>query len=166
MATTRTVTLPTSTGTGRQANEPIDLQVPDLGTSRGVGLIGVLSESVVVTDFTDGGSTSGTLQLTGSVPAGAVILGSKVLVSAGFAGDTTAVLTIGDGSDVDRYNTGTPSVFATAATGIETGVPSGSKLVTTANRPTLTITSSADFTSVKTNAAGAMTVSIYYLQTA
>lgn len=166
MSTTKTVSLATSTGTGRQAVENTDVAFPDGGTNRSYGVIGVLSESVVVTDFTDGGSTSGTLQLTGSVPAGAVLLGSKVIVTAGFAGDTTATLTIGDGSDVDRYNTGTPSVFATAATGIETGVPSGNKLVTTANRPTLTVTSSADFTSVKSNGSGALTVNIYFLQTA
>jgi hypothetical protein len=32
-------------------------------------------------------------------------------------------------------------------------------------QPTLTITSSTDFTAVKTNASGIVTVSIYYLQT-
>lgn len=127
-----------------------------------VGHVQSIQETVLFSQFTDGGSTTGTYQMAGTVPAGAILLGSKVLVNAGFAGDTSAALTIGDGSDVDRYNTGTPSVFATAATGIETGVPSGSKLVTTANRPTLTVTSGADFTSVS---AGSLTVTIYYLAT-
>jgi hypothetical protein len=126
-------------------------------------IVGVLTETVLFSQFTDGGAAVGTFQLAGSVPAGAVLLGSKVIVNAGFAGDTSAALTIGDGSDVDRYNTGTPSVFATAASGIETGAPSGSKLITTANRPTLTVTSAADFTSVS---AGSLTVNIYFLQTA
>jgi hypothetical protein len=127
-----------------------------------VGHVQNISETVLFSQFTDGGSTSGTYQMAGTVPAGAILMGSKVLVNAGFAGDTSAALIIGDGSDTDRYNTGTPSVFATAATGIETGVPSGSKLVTTANRPTLTVTSGADFTSVS---AGSLTVTIYYLAT-
>jgi hypothetical protein len=127
-----------------------------------VGHVQSIQETVLFSQFTDGGSTAGTYQMAGTVPAGAILLGSKALVNAGFAGDTSATLTIGDGSDVDRYNTGTPSVFATAATGVETGIPSGSKLVTTANRPTLTVTSGADFTSVN---AGSLTLTIYYLAT-
>jgi hypothetical protein len=90
----------------------------------------VLSETVAVSQFTDGGSTSGTYQMAGSLPAGAIVLGSKFGPITGFAGDTTATLVVGDGSDVDRYNTGTPSVFATAAVGIDCGVPSGLKLLT------------------------------------
>lgn len=121
-----------------------------------------IEQTVDYDDFTDGGSTVGTLVMTDSVPAGAILLGSKVTVAAGFAGDTSAALTIGDGSDVDRYNTGTPSVFATAASGIQTGAPSGNKLLTSANAPTLTVTSGSDFTSVS---AGTMTVRIYYIAT-
>lgn len=133
-------------------------------TEFGAGVeIGVVSQAVTYSQFTDGGSTLGTLTMTDYVPAGAILIGSKVLVTAGFAGDTSAVLTISDGSDVDRFNTGTPSVFATAATGIETGVPSGNKLITTAVQPILRVTSGADFTAVN---AGAMTVHVYYLRTA
>jgi hypothetical protein len=83
----------------------------------------------------------------------------------GFAGDTTATIIVGDGSDTDRYMTGTPSVFATAAVGVESGVPSGSKLITTANRPTVTVTTSTDFGLAVTNGSGRVTVSIYYIKT-
>lgn len=121
-----------------------------------------LIETHTRSEFTDGGSTAGTLTMTGSVPAGAVLLGSKVLVNSGFIGDTSAALTIGDGSDVDRYNTSTVDVFTTAATGVQSGIPSGNKLVTAANQPVLTITSAADFTSVS---AGSITVAIYYIRT-
>lgn len=124
-----------------------------------------LSQVVKVSQFTDGGSTVGTLMMTGFVPAGAILLGSKLLVDAGFAGDTSATLTIGDGSDVDRFNTGTPDVFTTAASGIQTGVPSGNKLITTAVQPVLTVTTNADFTSCKSNGSGKMTVCIYYIDT-
>ncbi len=164
MPTTRSVKTHLSTGTNRQVEETVDVLFPDGGTGRTFGIVSKLEEQVSVASFTDGGSTSGTYQMAGSVPAGAVLLGSKLTVEAGFAGDTSAVLTIGDGSDVDRYNTGTPDVFSTAATGVQTGVPSGNKLITTANRPTLTVTTGVDFTSCKTNGSGLMTVTIYFIQ--
>lgn len=130
-------------------------------TSRGVRC---LTETILKSAFTDGGGTSGTYQMTGTIPVGAVLLGSKVIVNTGFSGDTTAALIIGDGSDTDRYNTSTINIFTTAANGVESGVPSGNKLITTANQPTLTVTSSADFTNVAS--AGSITVSIFYLETA
>jgi hypothetical protein len=135
--------------------------VSSTSTSRGVRC---LTETILKSAFTDGGGTSGTYAMTGSIPVGAVLLGSKVIVNVGFSGDTSAALIIGDGSDTDRYNTSTINIFATAANGVESGVPSGSKLITTANSPTLTVTSTADFTNVA--AAGSITVSIFYLETA
>lgn len=163
MPTTKTVSLATSTGDNRQAIETASVIHPDVSTGRALTVVGVLTETVTVAQFTDGGSTSGTYQLAGSLPAGAIVLYSKIGPVTGFAGDTTAVLIIGDGSDTDRYMTGSPSVFTTAAVGVECGVPSGTKLLTSANRPTLTITGTADFTSIVTNAAGVVTVSIYYI---
>jgi hypothetical protein len=163
MPTTKTLQTATSTGTGRQAIETVDVIMPDVSTGRALTNVGVLTETVTVAQFTDGGSTSGTYQMAGSLPAGAIVLYSKIGPVTGFAGDTTATLVIGDGSDVDRYMTGTPSVFTTAAVGVECGVPSGTKLLTALNRPTLTITGTADFTSIVTNAAGVVTVSIYYI---
>lgn len=164
MPTTRSVNTATSTGSGRQANESADISFPDISTGRSSAIIGVLTETVAVSAFTDGGAAVGTYQMAGSVPLGAVLLISKIAVPAGFAGDVSATITVGDGSDVDRYHTGTPSVFATAANGVECGIVSGSKLITTANRPTLTITTSSDFTLAVTNASGSVTVSISYLQ--
>jgi len=120
----------------------------------------VLTDTATRASFTDGGSTVGTRVMAGYLPVGAVVLGTKVLVGAGFIGDTSAAMTIGDGSDVDRYNTSTIDVFTTAADGVQSGIPSGTKLITTANSPTLTITSGADFTNVT---AGSVTVSIFYL---
>lgn len=162
MTTTRTITAAVSTGDNRQRFEDLDLLFPAAGPAVSYGVVGVLEEAFDHADFTDGGGAAGTIQFAGTVPAGAVLLGSKVLVTEGFAGDTSAVLTIGDGSDVDRYNTGTPDVFTTAAAGVESGVPSGNKLLTADNQPTLTVTANADWGSVT---AGKLTVSIYYLQT-
>ena len=104
--------------------------------------------------------TTGTYTFTSEIPAGAIVLATKIVVGAGFAGDTSAVVTVGDGTDVDRYMTGTPDVFTTAASGVECGVPSGDKLVTTANAPVVIVTTAADYTSVS---AGSMTVTVYYI---
>lgn len=57
--------------------------------------------------------------------------------------------------------TGTPDVFSTAADGVEAGPPSGSRLLTADNRPTITVTTNADFSSVS---AGQLTVAIYYIE--
>lgn len=119
-----------------------------------------LSETVAFGAFTDGGGAVGTFDLTGTIPVGATYLSSAVTAVTGFAGDTSALLTIGDGSDVDRYNTGTINVFATAANGIEAGIPSGVRYHATAATVKLTITTAADFTSVS---AGSVTIERYYL---
>lgn len=120
-----------------------------------------LTETVAYDDFTDGGSAAGTYAFTvGTIPAGATVLCSAITAITGFTGDTSAVITIGDGTDADRYNTGTPSVFATAANGIATGAVSGTAYHAAEKTPTLTVTSNSDFTSVS---AGSVTVEIYYL---
>lgn len=124
-------------------------------------LSGVIQQRVTVADFTDGGAAVGTLALTNQIPIGAIADEMSVLNVTEFAGDTSAVLTVGDGTDVDRYNTGTPSIFATA-TAIAIGVPSGTRHHTAAATVTLTVTSATDFTAVVTNGSGAMTVRIPY----
>lgn len=120
-----------------------------------------ISQTVLGSAFTDGGGTSGTKTLTTQIPVGAIFLYSVATVAVAFSGDTTAVLTIGDGTDVDRYNTGTPSVFTTGAK--EMGGPSGNRYHPTAATVMLTITGGSDFTAI--NALGAVTVDLYYLAT-
>lgn len=121
-------------------------------------------QTVAVAQFTDGGSTSGTLALDCSIPAGAVFVQSMIKGVVGFAGDTTATIIIGDGTDTDRYNTGTPSVFATASDGVDLGVPSGTKFHSTAKTPTVTITGTADFTSIVTNAQGQAEITLMWYE--
>ena len=114
-------------------------------------------------EFTDGGATVGTLDLDLVIPAGAIVMYSTITAVTGFAGDTIATLQIGDGTTVDRYNTGTPSVFATATT-VDAGAVSGTAYHSGAKTVKLTITSSTDFTAVKTNGLGVMTIGIYYIK--
>ncbi len=114
---------------------------------------------VAYDDFTDGGAAVGTFVMTADIPAGAYVNHSVVRNVTGFANNTSATLTIGDGSDVDRYNTGTPSIFATAAV-VAMGAPSGTRDNAAAvATPTLTVTTASDFTSVN---AGALDVYIYF----
>lgn len=119
----------------------------------------IISETVLVSQFTDGGGTSGTFALTKKIPAGAFALQAVLVNVTGFTGNTSAVITVGDGSDVDRYNTGTPSVFTTAAA-IDLGVPSGTKIHTAETTITITITGGTDFTAIT---AGQLTIRIYLL---
>ncbi len=91
------------------------------------------------------------------MPVGFFVLATHVYDVTGLTGNTSATLTVGDGSDVDRYNAGTPSVFTTISR-LDMGVPSGTRFLATANRPTLTITGNSDFTNVN---AGALSIRVY-----
>lgn len=125
-----------------------------------LGPFDYIEEEVARSQFTDGGSTSGTYQMKSAIPVGGHVLATTYTGIIGFTGDTSAVMTVGDGSDVDRYNTGTPSVYTTAGA-VEAGVPSGVKGHATAIYPTLTVTSAADFTNVT---AGAVKVTIFFVK--
>lgn len=125
---------------------------------------GEIRETVAFTDFTDGGAAVGTYNLTETIPAGAWVLRSMLRNVTGFAGDTSAVITVGDGdgggsTDVDRYNTGTPSVFATA-TAVDLGAPSGTQVHTAAATVRLAVTTASDWGKVT---AGRLTISIYFV---
>lgn len=112
---------------------------------------------ILYSDFTDGGGAAGTYQVGFTLPVGFFVEYCVAADVTGFTGDTSAVITVGDGSDVDRYNAGTPSVFTTID-GLYLGVPSGTRVIATENRPTLTVTSGSDWGSV---AAGTLTIRVY-----
>jgi hypothetical protein len=112
---------------------------------------------ILYTDFTDGGGAAGTYTCKFELPVNFFAERCILTDVTGFANDTSAAVTIGDGSDVDRLNTGTPSVLTTA-TIIDLGVPSGTRPVITAYKPVITVTGAADFTSIN---AGAMTIKVW-----
>ena len=121
---------------------------------------GEIRQTVTRAEFTDGGAAVGTLVLDEQIPAGAWVLRSLVRDVTAFAGNTSAAMTIGDGTDADRYMVAsTLDVFSTVAM-LDGGAPSGTQIHTAAKSVTLTITSAADFTAVS---GGALTISIYYL---
>ena len=122
--------------------------------------IKMITQTVAYDEFTDGGAAVGTLDLTSTIPLGAVVMQTLIDDVTGFAGDTSAVITIGDGTDVDRYNTGTPDIFSDADA-ISAGVVSGTAFHDAEETVTLTVTTAADFSSVS---AGELTVTIFYYQ--
>ena len=124
-----------------------------------LGGLHTIVQRVAYTDFTDGGAAVGTKTLDGTIPAGAVVLKTAIVNVTGFAGDTSAVLIVGDGTDTDRYMTSTLDVFSDVAA-IDGGAVSGTAVHTTAKTPVLTITSGSDWGLVS---AGALTVKIFYL---
>jgi hypothetical protein len=119
---------------------------------------GWISKKLVDADFTDV-TTTGTYTFTEEIPLGAIVDYATVSNVVAFSGDTSAVVTIGDGTDVDRYNTGTPSVFATI-TYLSIGVPSGTTYHSAAKAPVVTVTTATDYTLVPASAS--MQVSIHY----
>jgi hypothetical protein len=124
-----------------------------------LGGLHVLAETFTRAQMTDGGATTGTFVFAETIPVGAVVLRTLYKGITGFTGDTSAVLTIGDGSDVDRYNTGTPNVFITD-TSVDAGAVSGTAYHDAAATVTATITSGSDFALVT---AGRVSVFIFYL---
>lgn len=120
-------------------------------------------QTVAYSEFTDGGAAVGTFDLSTVIPAGAVVVKALVDNIVGFTGDTSATLTIGDGTTVARYNTGTPSVFTTAEQGVDMGAVSGTAWHTAAKTPKLTVTSNADFSAVS---AGSLRVTLFWYEAA
>ena len=124
---------------------------------------GFVAQRDVLADFTDGGAAVGTLTLDGTIPAGATVTHTVVRDVTGFAGDTSAVLAVGDGTDADRYikNSATLNVFGSTSGPIlhADTVMDGIKYHVAAKQPVLTITSASDWGAVT---AGALTVIIFY----
>lgn len=121
------------------------------------------SQTVTYNQFTDGGAAVGTLSLSVTIPVGAVFQYSLVNAITGFAGDTSAALEIGDGTDADRYQAAsTINVFA-SADAASAGAPNGTLYHSTAKTPVLTITTNSDWGSVT---AGQLTVTLFWFEAA
>lgn len=124
----------------------------------------VIQETLTAATLTDGGAAVGTKNLTAAIPAGARFLYATIHAITGFAEDTSATITLGDGSTADRYNTGTPSIFTTAAAGVDLGAPSGTAWHTAAVANIVaTVTSAADITPVIAG-AGSCVLTFWFLE--
>jgi hypothetical protein len=115
-------------------------------------------------------ATSETIEVGGTIPKGAFVLRTLIDNVIKFEGGTVsaATLTIGDSdeaggtTDPDRYNTGTPDVFATADV-LDAGAVSGTALhATSSEAVTATLTLTGD--NCVNLTAGSARVTIFYLQ--
>ena len=120
-----------------------------------------LSAVAAYDDFTDNLDATGTYDFASDLPAGATVIAVACTALIGFAGDTSAVMVLGDGSYDDRYMTGTPDVFSDASGGIALGAISGAPFHLAAKTPAIIVTSGADFSSVN---AGSISLDIYYIE--
>lgn len=120
--------------------------------------VGIITQRIARSEFTDGGGADGTKALATQIPVGAWVHRCYLLNVTGFTGNTSATVTVGDDSDAGRYSTGTPSVFTTA-NAIDLGAVSGTAIHVAAATVTVTVTGNSDFTAIS---AGAMTVKIFY----
>jgi hypothetical protein len=125
------------------------------------GGYGCINQTIAYDDFTDGGGLVGTLILNEGIPDGAVVQRSLLHSLTGFTGgaNTTATAQIGDGTDADRYTTGTPDVYTSNASGADLGVPSGTVFHDDEKDVTVTVTVDNDWGTI---AAGEATVAVCY----
>jgi hypothetical protein len=148
-------------GTGKI--DTIDITAPKFN---GVSVAGVQSVSkvIAVASMTDNTNTTGYIDFAGSaLPASSLVLGWKCVTTAGFAGDTTATIQVGIAGTLDLYSAVTTgSVFAPGTVGSVVKT-TGVYFQAAAATPRVTITGSADFTSIVTNGLGAATVTMYYV---
>jgi len=119
------------------------------------------SQPLAIADFTDGGSTSGYIDFDTKLPANAIVVAWKAVVSEGFAGDTSAVCQVGISGDVNKYSSVTTSSVLAAATVGALG-NTDTLLATTEQTVRVTVTGGSDFGKIITAAGGAMVCSLYY----
>ena len=128
----------------------------------GIGMgIRRVFQNVKYSDFTDGGAADGTLNLTKQLPVGAFVLGVKVTVKTGFTGNTTAVMSVGNADDANKYSDNTTvNVLAAGVVGESPEDPL--EFIATATTVKLTITGASDYTLIT---AGEADVEVFYLST-
>lgn len=124
-----------------------------------------ITKTVAVASMTDNTDTTGFIDFaSNALPIGAAPIMAKFACSAGFAGDTTATWKLGISGDLDRYSAlTTNSCFTAITTSAFVKVATAVQGTDAARTPRLTITGTADFTSIVSNAAGAGVATLYYL---
>ena len=127
--------------------------------------VGLIEETVAVGDFTDNEDATGYVDLSDSLPAGAIPLAWKAVVGTAFSGDTSAAMQVGVSGDLDRFSavtdqdvssTGTVGASALGQSDVLDGI-GGAQTIR------ITLTGGSDFGSIS---QGEMDVSFFYLKTA
>lgn len=127
--------------------------------------IGQVAQVIDYDDFTDSGATSGTLSLTNTIPAGAIPIAWRAVVSTAFAGTgvSTVNLQAGVSGDVDRFSASDGQSIAAAATVGDSalGEAIGCDGMASAQTILLTVTEDDDFTDIT---GGTLTFYMYYIR--
>ena len=125
-----------------------------------VHLKSITSQTLDFDDFTDNTNTTGYIDITTKLPALAVPIAWKAVVSTGFTGDTTATMQVGVSGDLDKFSGVTTNSCLAAGT---VGAMALNSVALSSSEQTVrvTVTGAADFTSIT---AGSMVVTLYYLQ--
>lgn len=122
----------------------------------------LVSQTLNIADFTDNTNATGYIDITTQLPAGAIVLGWKAVVTTGFTGDTSAAMQVGIAGTLDAFSVVTTNSCLAAGTVGASAKLSTNSYRTAATTVRVTVTGAADFTSIT---AGSMKVSIYYIST-
>lgn len=120
------------------------------------------SQVLEIADFTDNTDTTGYIDFSAQLPAGAIVLGWKADITDGFTGDTTAVMEVGISGSLDDFSAITTASCLTDASEKRVASKAATSHVDSATTARVTVTGAADFTSIT---AGKMRVTLYYLDT-
>ncbi len=130
----------------------------------GLGLRKV-SQIVEYGDLTDGGGTTGTLDLNKQVPAGSFVIGSKVTVKTAFDGANN-VLAIGTSGDDNEYSGNTTHDISSAASNLvkAASISSAAGIIAEGSDISvkLTVTDDSSFGGIT---AGRMLIEVFYFST-
>lgn len=128
-----------------------------------IGMVkSICSQTLAFDKFTDNENTTGYIDFDKKLPAGAVPLFWRAKTTAGFAGDTSAVMQVGIDGDVNKYSANVAqSCFAAGTVGSMVLAVDAMTSHATAQTPRVTVTSGTDFGAIT---AGAMKVEIFYIE--
>jgi hypothetical protein len=126
--------------------------------------IAVINKTCAIADFTDNEDATGYIDFAeNSMPAGAIPLGWKAVVTEGFTGDTGAIIKVGTAGVPEGLSGNTSqTVLVPGIVGSNASCGTSSSYMGIAFTPRVTVVGDSDFSSIT---AGAMTVYIYYIAT-
>jgi hypothetical protein len=127
-----------------------------------------VAQVIKSSDISDDTATSGSVELDVQIPAGSIVIGTKVTIKSGFIGDSSCTLLAGYTGDTDAFVHAAINVFAAAKNKLdvatEAGVPALHPIETD-KTVKLTFTVSGDMSDVIADGTGRLLVEIFYFST-
>jgi len=128
-----------------------------------VNPVGVISQAITYDDFTDGGGAAATLNLTATLPIGAIPLAWRVQTTTAFATVTSVTLLVGVSGDTDKFSASDGQAIQAVGYYADSalGEAVGCDAVNAAQTILLTATEDSEWGDIT---AGAFTIYFYYLR--